>query len=211
MGFGMTHPLGSQDPTFLPASLAASNVGTWDYDVVENRLRYCGMFASLYGLPAERGGEGLPMEDVAAKIYPDDRPRRLAKRMYMLRHGGTFVFEYRVLSSPQVTRWLLLRGTYKPDADGRIRRGRGIAVDVTEGKLEGYAEGDVFFVTEADNGTVSALDRATRHLLAVRRALAGLGPEAEARLRPATDALLLEMAQIIAGTMVPVVPKRTQH
>ena len=196
---------------FLPASLAASNVGTWEYDSEHDRLHYCAIFAAFYGLPAEQGIPGIPIEQMTAKIHPEDRARGQAKRMTMLQHGGAFVFEYRVLPSPQVTRWLLLRGSYEADGDGRVRRGRGIAVDVTEGKQEGFAEGEVLFITEADDRTVSALDRATRHVLAARSALGELDPGSAQRLRSVADALLLELAHHIAGTMIPVVPSRTEH
>lgn len=198
-------------PSFLPASLAASDVGTWEFDVVHDRLRYCPMFAILYGLPPVQGGEGVSMDRVSSAIHPDDRARGLAKRMHMLQHGGAFVLEYRILPSPRMMYWILLRGFYEADAAGRVVRGRGIAVDVTEGKEEGFAGGDVFFVTDADDRTVSALDRATKHVLAARQALGELGHDRASRLQVVVDALLIEIAQHIAGTMVPVTPSRTEH
>ena len=207
----MMHVSTLPDPSFLPASLAASRIGTWDYDVLLDRLHYCAAFATLYGLPDDQGGIGVSMERISQSIHPDDRTRGRSKRMHMLRHGGVFVYEYRVLPSPGVTRWVLLRGSYEADTTGRIVRGHGIAVDVTEGKQEGFADGDVFFMTEADDRTVSALDRATKHILAARQALGELGTEGNARLRPAVDALLLEIARHIAGTLVPVLPSGTEH
>lgn len=208
---GMNSSPIQSDPSFLPASLAASSTGTWEYDVVHDRLRYCPTFAVLYGLPPEQRGEGVPMDRINAAAHPNDRARGRAKRMHVLQHGGAFVLEYRVLSSPQVTRWVLVRGFYEADATGRVVRGRGIAVDVTEGKEEGFAGGDVFFVTDADDRTVSALDRATKHVLAARQALGELGHDRASRLQVVADALLIEIAQHIAGTMVPVTPSRTEH
>lgn len=207
----MKRPTTFSDPTFLPASLAASNVGTWDYDVLRDHMRYCRATAALYGLPIAVGAEGVSIDRMTAAIHPEDKARGRTKRMHMLQHGGTFAYEYRVLPRPGVMRWVLVRGCFEPDETGRIVHGRGIVVDITECKQEGFAAGDMFFMTEADDKSVSALDRATRHVLAARRALVELGPEGEARLRPGADALLLEIAQHIAGTMIPVTKDRTRH
>jgi hypothetical protein len=207
----LKRPAALPDPTFLPASLAASNVGTWDYDVPRDCMRYCRATAALYGLPIAVGAEGVSIDRMTAVIHPEDKALGRTKRMHMLQHGGTFAYEYRVLPRPGVMRWVLVRGCFEPDETGRIVRGRGIVVDITECKQEGFAAGDVFFITEADDKSVSALDRATRYVLAARRALTELGPAGEDRLRPAADALLLEIAQHIAGTMVPVIPSRTEH
>lgn len=207
----MKHPSLDLDPTFLPASLAVSNVGTWDYDVMRDCMRFCRSTAALYGLPMERATDGVPIDQMSAGIHPEDRARGRAKRMHLFQHGGVFAVEYRVLPRPEVVRWVLVRGCFEPDGTGRIVRGRGIVVDITESKKDGFADGDVFFLTEASDQTVSALDRVTRHVLAARQALSEIDPTETPRLRSALDALLLETAHHIAGTMVPVVPKRTQH
>ena len=199
------------EPSFIPASLAAAQVGIWDYDVIHDRLRYCRNFAALYGLPPGRGGEGVSMERLVAVTHPDDRAKGHAKRAHLFRHGGAFVYEHRAGPSPSSMHWLLVRGFYEAGEGGRIIRGRGIAIDVTEGKQDGFADGDVFFVTEADDKEVSALDRATKHVLAARRALDELNPESASRLRPAADVLLLEIARHIAGTIIPVTSSKTEH
>ncbi len=208
----MARDAGRLSQSFVPAALAASSVGSWDYDVRNDRLRCDGAMAALYGFSPEEASHGCPMDRLTAAVHPDDQVMLRSKLADNVRFGGVFVIEYRVHPSRREMRWVLVRGRYdEADDRGRMVRSRGIVVDITESKRDGYADGDVFFMTEADSGTTTALDRAARHLLAARRAIDDLGPISASTLRPAVDEALSRIGHHIAGALIPVGLSRTDH
>jgi PAS domain S-box-containing protein len=54
---------------------AAGGVGTWDWDLVADRVRVTGDFARLYGLDPARAAEGVPPRPSSAASTPPTAPR----------------------------------------------------------------------------------------------------------------------------------------
>ena len=184
---------------FVRDALTSSNVGTWDYDL-QRRLIFCDpVMSEMYGLTAEEGERGASPDCFSAVIHPADRERFGAKRRSMTENGGLFVIEYRTVVRARV-RWVLSRGRYDRDGTGQVVRGRGIAIDVTDGKQDGYADGLAFFTsTEVDPIALgsNALERAAEHALAARSAIDALGMRGLS-LRADIDALLLRLGRQLA-------------
>ena len=189
-------------PPFVPAALAASNVGTWDYDVFSDRIRYDPTMAELFALPEEEGEEGVPASRIAAALHPDDRARFVAKRAHLVEHGGLFVVEYRTVDQQGRVRWILTRGRYEADDKGRIVRGRGICVDLTDSNEDDFASGGAFILVEPENGGLSdPLARAADHALAARQAIDDLRGSGRTGLRLCADALLFELGRQLAASI----------
>lgn len=154
-------------PAFAPASLLASNVGTWERDPDRGLLHFDETAAEMYGFTVEDGRDGIDPMRLRPIVHPDDHPILDAKITRTENKGGLMVFEYRTRPAPGVQRWVLVRGRYEPIRPGqRIAGGRGIVIDITESKLDGHVEDHAFFLGGADPPLLP-LDRATDLALAL--------------------------------------------
>jgi len=114
----------------LAAAHAIGKVGSWVFDVEEDRLVGDDNFRKLFSL-SKRDVAALDMATFLQSVHPDDRLRitRAVKRS--VAHGVPFDEEYRVvLSASDQTKWVLARG--KPETvDGKVMF-PGVVVDITE-------------------------------------------------------------------------------
>ncbi|WP_329602550.1 hypothetical protein [Pseudomonas putida] len=55
---------------------AGAIIGTWMWDIPENRVTADERFSRSFGLPADRCMAGIPIEEAFSSIHPDDRDRR---------------------------------------------------------------------------------------------------------------------------------------
>jgi PAS domain S-box-containing protein len=121
---------GSQQRLLL--ALEASHMGTWDYDVVNDRIEWSAEMASVVGAPLDtlRGtlAEGLTY------IHPEDLPTLERKFREALENGQGVQLETRVVDESKRVRWLLVKGRVYRDEQGNPLRVTGIAMGITERK-----------------------------------------------------------------------------
>ena len=197
---------------FQRAALDASNVGTWEVDILGDRFRGDAVTASIYGLSVDESIAGVPFARAASRVHPADRPIWRARREHSLRFGGMFVIEYRVLSTLGEIRWVLVRGRYEIAPDGRVTHARGIVIDLTESKRDGFAEGYATFVDSlVEDSDAGALERAAAHALGAHRALSRLKHIVTPSLLIAVDTLLQELGLAIAMTRPSAEPESSRH
>lgn len=113
---------------------ASGSLGWWDWDVQNNRLHAGRDFARMYGVDPEAAGNGAPLEDFVSGIHPDDRDWVGDRIASVLKHGGEFAEEYRLLRADGSMIWVYARGNCYLDADGRPLRYPGVAIDITARK-----------------------------------------------------------------------------
>lgn len=177
-------------------ALAASDVGAWDFDVLADRVRFDEQMASLFGLDAEDGADGLPLQRFIEAVHPEDAALFQRKVARVLLHGGPYLLEYRTHPARGAPRWVLARGRFNADAVGRIVSGRGICIDVTESKRGGAVEERAVFLSVTQAAT--PLDRAADHAIAARKAIDEVGDGEGRALRHAADALLWALGRHLA-------------
>lgn len=136
-------------------SLAISGtdlVGTWDWDVAEDRVTCDDQFAALFNLDSLRGGLGAPMEDFINAIHPEDRDRVSDEIANAIRNVATFKSEYRVVAPDGRLTWIVASGRPRLDASGVVHRFPGVAIDVTQQHLvqDALSESELRFRTLAD-------------------------------------------------------------
>jgi hypothetical protein len=183
-------------PAFIPEALMASQVGTWQTDFAHGRMACDAVTANLFGLGAEQAEHGFPLTTYTAALHPDDVSIFSDKMQRMRRAGGICVAEYRVCPVPGAVRWILARGHYVADpATGRMD-GRGIVIDITDGKRDGHLENQVYFVKRPRAET--SLERAADLAMAARRAIDAVGGSDGHALRHAVDALLWAIGRALA-------------
>jgi len=114
----------------LQLAQAAGRIGTWEWDVVNERAICSRSYCQLYGLDPEGPGPQTP-EDWLAQLHPDDRERVL-KVWEAALASGRLETEYRIVRPDGSVRWIVDRGMPLFDAEGRLWRFIGVNVDVTE-------------------------------------------------------------------------------
>ena len=119
----------------LNQALAAGNgIGTWDWDIPNDRVKADERFSILYGVSPELGRKGAPLERFFAGIHPDDLPATRMAIGNVLENGGDFAAEYRLVQPDGGTRWVAAQGRCRLASDGTPLRFPGVSFDITERK-----------------------------------------------------------------------------
>ena len=113
---------------------AAGAIGTWDWDVVNDRVFANPKFAELYSVDPVRAAQGEPIATYVAGIHPDDREQVNADIARSLETHSDFASEYRLFQRGGQITWVFARGRGYYDADGRAVRLAGASVDITDRK-----------------------------------------------------------------------------
>ncbi|AMB48220.1 MULTISPECIES: PAS domain-containing protein [Methylobacteriaceae] len=181
---------------FLPDALIASQVGIWETDFANDRTVADSITAALFGLDPVQAAIGLPLAAYTKAILPADQNEFFANIDRVCEHGGLFVVEYRVRSADRGVRWVLARGHYKRNPRTGKVLGRGIVVDITEGKLNGQVEDRALFVSP--NKNEAPLDQIATYALKARRAVDDVAGHEKTALRSAIDGLLWAVGRALA-------------
>ncbi|KQY98974.1 histidine kinase [Caulobacter sp. Root1455] len=126
--------LRSSEERYELALQAASGVGTWDWDIVGDRIYADPRYAVFHSVDPERAAGGLPFADYRKAVHPDDFARLLKSGRADLKTTGDFDEEYRLIQADGSIRWVQTRGRVERNAQGWAVRHRGVMVDITERK-----------------------------------------------------------------------------
>ncbi|MET0971357.1 MAG: PAS domain-containing protein [Tardiphaga sp.] len=119
----------------MDINIRDSLVGTWDWDVVHDRIYADARFAALFGLEPGPATLGAPLVSWLAAIHPDDVEDVGRDIEATLSTGKLFSREYRVVANGE-TRWVYARGKSTMDKNGRAVRFPGAVVDITHEKAD---------------------------------------------------------------------------
>ncbi len=118
----------------LQLALAATDaVGTWDWDIGEDRFIADAHFAQLHGVDPALADQ-LPISDYLQGVHPEDRAMIARSIKHCITHGTEYAEEYRLLRPDGELRWVFARGRCYKDHHGRPVRFLGAALDLTERK-----------------------------------------------------------------------------
>jgi PAS domain S-box-containing protein len=113
----------------LRVALSAAQMGTWHWDIAENRQSLDESLARLCGLgPAE---QVRTLEDFLRTVHPDDRPDVAEAFDRSVIEGTNFDVEFRVVWPDGTVRWLKDQGDVFHDEAGRPLYMTGACVDIT--------------------------------------------------------------------------------
>jgi len=105
-------------------------IGSWDWDVVADRIVWSDELYRIVGV--ERGRFEIGFDSYLALMHPDDRELLRREIETALRTTEPFRFEHRVIRPGGEVRTIDSRGRVEVDADGRVVRMTGTGQDVTE-------------------------------------------------------------------------------
>lgn len=116
----------------LRLALEAAQMGTFDWDMVSDRIVWSRSHEELWGYaPGEFDGTYAAF---AARIHPDDLPPLGREVARCIAERALFERDYRVVRPDGVVRWILSHGEAEFDARGTPVRLRGVVRDITERK-----------------------------------------------------------------------------
>lgn len=179
--------------------LSALDIGVWEDLPAANEVRGDAVMARIFGLSEVEAARSITWEQLRAIFHPDDLALDTAERRSVRENGGLFEWMHRIVPRPGIVRWVLARGCFLHETDGRIR-GRGIVIDVTEIVLEGTPDEGARFASVRD-GAGSALQVTADHAIKLVRAVEGLDRAKAGRIEPFLKPLLYEIGRQIAATI----------
>jgi PAS domain S-box-containing protein len=139
----------------LESTLEAGEVGTWEFDPVNNVVRADRNLARLFGITPEDAAGG-PLEAYMKTIHPDDRDRVVAAIGRALENGDRFEAEYRLVGSDRAVHWIVARWRVERNISGRAVRMPGVVVDITGRKQAEERERRLFAEATAANAKFRA-------------------------------------------------------
>jgi PAS domain S-box-containing protein len=158
---------------------AAGAIGTWDWDILNDRLIANSKFAELYSVDQTRAAAGEPLATFLAGVHPDDRERVKTEINQSVETRNDFASEYRLLQRDGSIVWVFARGRTHCDANGMPVRLPGATVDITDRKRaeEALAENRSFLtdILKSAGEAFYAVDREGRTTLCNQAFLKMLG------------------------------------
>lgn len=117
---------------FLDRSQRVASVGSWEWDVESNQVKWSKEMYRVYGI-TEQEFDGT-LDFAVSLTHPDDISRIERHIERILHQGLASMLEYRILRSDGKVRWVLSQSEPIVDAGGKIIRVIGTVRDITEKK-----------------------------------------------------------------------------
>lgn len=116
----------------LTLSQQIGRVGTFEWDVRDNRLLWTPELEALYGLtPGESGDD---YQGWASRVHPDDVQITQEQMRASIESHIPFNIEYRVLWPDGTIHWLVAKGEATYDEQGKPNHLLGVQIDITDRK-----------------------------------------------------------------------------
>ena len=153
----------------LQATLTASDIGTWWWDLIENILVTDDNLKRLFYLET---GNDVSVERYLERIITDDRDRIKKAIESAIRECSAFDEQYRIVAADE-ERWLHARGKVDCDEVGTARFFTGVVLDITQRKLAEQAlresEERLRLFIEYAPSALAMFDRNMRYLAVSQR------------------------------------------
>lgn len=118
----------------LRLAIESAQLGTWDWNLITNKLRWDVGCKAMFGLPPEAE---TSIETFFQGLHPDDRERlsEVVQESLNPSNGGNYDTEYRTIGfQDQVERWIKAKGKVYFDENGTPFRFVGTVLEITEQK-----------------------------------------------------------------------------
>jgi PAS domain S-box-containing protein len=116
----------------LQLALDAGHIGTWAWDIQANQVVADGNLARMFSVSPHEAARGAPVEPFIQAIHPEDRPRIEAILAKVLKQGGEYQVEHRLIRKDGTVRWVTSRGRCEHEQQGHPAHFAGVTVDITD-------------------------------------------------------------------------------
>ena len=143
----------------LTSTLAAGSIGTWTWDIVNDRLAADEFTARMFSIEPDAAARGLPAEAYLRAVMKDDQPGVANGLARAIQSCGYYDIEYRVRPTDGELRWLQAKGRVEGDESGSALYFHGAVMDITERKrtegrfrrlVDSNAQGVMFWNTKGE-------------------------------------------------------------
>ncbi|WP_189012308.1 PAS domain-containing protein, partial [Deinococcus malanensis] len=114
------------------ALAAGAILGTWFWDLPQDRFTVDEGFAENFGLDPAMGRDGLSLEQVIASVHPDDQPELVSAIDTAIARGGPYAHQYRVRRRDGQYYWIEANGRVDHTQDGTPLSFPGVLLDAEE-------------------------------------------------------------------------------
>jgi PAS domain S-box-containing protein len=141
--------------TQLESTLAASEIGTWDFDLLRNEVRVDPNFRQMLQLESSSDDDILTLEQCLSVVHSDDHDRVQRAIEMAVQQSDNLMVECRLVRHDDI-RWVVARGRVVRDESGRAVRLPGVAVDITGQRMAEEREKRILAQSVADNAKFQA-------------------------------------------------------
>jgi PAS domain S-box-containing protein len=121
-----------QSEETLHLALSAAQLGTWDWDIQNDRASWSHSASRIFGI--SDSDRVMTMERFSTFVHPDDRDSVARIIASSIEKCAPFEVEFRIVRPDGALRWVLSKGRPVCDDSGVAVRMIGVKVDVTERK-----------------------------------------------------------------------------
>ena len=111
---------------------AGAIIGTWFWDLPNDRFSIDAGFAHAFGLDPALGREGLSLSQITASVHPDDIAGLESAMAAAIRDSGPYAHQYRVRRDDGDYYWIEANGRVDHGPDGTALSFPGVLIDVGE-------------------------------------------------------------------------------
>jgi PAS domain S-box-containing protein len=123
-----------QSQARLQAAIRAGGIGTWIWELQEDRVLWDDAMYALWGCPRQAGA--LSGDEIGEFVHDEDRVRTRAEMdAFMSGEADDIATEFRIKRADDSVQWMSVTGRIERDANGRAARMIGACMDVTARKL----------------------------------------------------------------------------
>lgn len=115
----------------LEGALDAGEIGTWMYDIQNDRVFADKSMSKMFSVPPEKA-DGGANENFLKAIHPEDRQKVEEILSESLVDSDSFEAEYRVMQPDNSVRWVIARGKFVRNELGEAIQLPGVVIDITE-------------------------------------------------------------------------------
>lgn len=116
----------------LRFALGAASMGTWEWDIVAQTVRWSDNLERVHGLPA--GTFDGTFASYEREIHPEDRPGVLGSLRSAIEEGSEHDVEYRIVAPDGRVSWVEGKGRVQRDEQGRPVKMTGVCILATRRK-----------------------------------------------------------------------------
>ncbi|PNU03361.1 ATP-binding protein [Novosphingobium guangzhouense] len=111
---------------------AGAIIGTWFWDIPQDRFTVDEAFAQSFGLDPALRREDLSLAQIVARVHPDDRAGLASAMDEAIRRGGAYAHQYRVRRADGRYYWIEANGRVELAPDGAPLNFPGVLLDIEQ-------------------------------------------------------------------------------